>query len=788
MSNANKYLGPYKKTGPNSYELPPIPVRAERLNPGIEGFFSGAWGLNEGPHRGTSSGPVKLSPLTPFIWDDLMQETSINSTYIDGEYTGILSNLFATTIGELDNAKHLTRGNYPPSSAGKAKAEQEAALKLIQTKSKEYESRKPSAYSLYGHNPFFLMKELSFRKIFESLHASPPDVSVAYAAIDTAYRSALELKRISLQTNILAKQLEHLANNRIQVESEGPLANSLDEKFSIINDEINVHFDLLPRFLLENITAATGFAIGATLAQSLTGYRATINNMIASEQSAVGPYAIANPAITSPLSTPELEALNNLVDLQANTNLGKRWQDYHSSLLHTETARHLTETSNAFSGLITRSLGVERQQEQIRIEAERQQERLRIEAERQQEQRRIEAERQRIAAEQEAYQQAPALEKIQIEAALREKYQIENVNLSTASGDEASVRPLLITPDGLIEGFEGSPFSLARSIETLRPASLNPLGIFLASIFYTPTLGNGELQRNPVVVSIPLSQLASGTDNPVNLKDKSETHLPLRVLSSARGDDTQLYLSNTGESLSTLVRVRSANFEPTTNLYTFTTEGFLPRTLTWTPNSTPGKDAIGSTELPSEQNDIKIYSGARVTQLEGRTDEHPSYDEFDLDDYVLIFPDDSGIDPIYIMLSRTGPRYEPGTASGFGKAVGENWLGSASTSSGSPIPSQIADALRGQDFRNFDKFRERFWKEVASDLMLRGQFGKVDLEQMTNGAAPYAEPLDSVGGREKIEIHHKQRITDGGAVYDLDNLSILTPKTHIELHKKGDLQ
>lgn len=286
MSNANKYLGPHIKTGPNSYELAPIPVRAERLNPGIEGFFSGAWGLNEGPHRGTSSGPVKLSPLTPFIWDDLMQERSINSTYIDSEYTGIFNNLFATTIGELGYAKQVASPNHPPSSIEKAKAEQGAALKLIQTKSVEYEARKPSAYSLYGHNPFFLMKELSFRKIFESLHTSPPDASVAYTAIDTAYRSALDLKRISLQMNILAKQLEQLADKRNQAKSKGQLANQTsiaDEKFSIINNETNVHFDLLPRFLLEKITTATGATIGLTLAQSLTRYKTTINNIIASE-------------------------------------------------------------------------------------------------------------------------------------------------------------------------------------------------------------------------------------------------------------------------------------------------------------------------------------------------------------------------------------------------------------------------------------------------------------------------------------------------------------------------
>lgn len=54
---------------------------------------------------------------------------------------------------------------------------------------------------------------------------------------------------------------------------------------------------------------------------------------------------------------------------------------------------------------------------------------------------------------------------------------------------------------------------------------------------------------------------------------------------------------------------------------------------------------------------------------------------------------------------------------------------------------------------------------------------------MTNGAAPYAAPLDSVGGREKLRsiISKESPMPER---YDLDNLSILTPKAHIELHKK----
>jgi hypothetical protein len=386
-----------------------------------------------------------------------------------------------------------------------------------------------------------------------------------------------------------------------------------------------------------------------------------------------------------------------------------------------------------------------------------------------------------------------ALEKVQhyTEALVRTKHGIENVTLTPVGGAIASARPLVITPDGLIAGYEGAPFSVtgaAESLSKLRALAGGPVTAFFASVLYTPTLGNGELQRNPVVVTIPLSQF--GEDEaytPIRHKGKAQTDwLPYRVVASVHGDHTQLYFTPSGNS--PFVQVRLVTLDPKTNLYTFTTEGLLPRTLTWTPNHAPGNDSLGSTELPVAQSDIKIYPGARVTQIEGRTDEHPMCDQADIDDYILEFPIESGIEPVYVMVSRSGPRYEPGTATGMGQPVGGNWLGSAGDAGGSPIPAQIADQLRGQDFRSFDKFRESFWKAIAADESLRRQFGKVDLEQMTNGAAPYAEPLDSVGGREKIEIHHKQRITDGGAVYDLENLSILTPKAHIDLHKKGTPQ
>ncbi|MFB2764009.1 hypothetical protein [Marinobacter shengliensis] len=45
----------------------------------------------------------------------------------------------------------------------------------------------------------------------------------------------------------------------------------------------------------------------------------------------------------------------------------------------------------------------------------------------------------------------------------------------------------------------------------------------------------------------------------------------------------------------------------------------------------------------------------------------------------------------------------------------------------------------------------------------------------------------ATSGREKYEIHHLEEIQNGGAVYDLDNMTITTPRNHIRIHSKGNL-
>ncbi|WP_410896946.1 HNH endonuclease signature motif containing protein [Pseudomonas mosselii] len=54
---------------------------------------------------------------------------------------------------------------------------------------------------------------------------------------------------------------------------------------------------------------------------------------------------------------------------------------------------------------------------------------------------------------------------------------------------------------------------------------------------------------------------------------------------------------------------------------------------------------------------------------------------------------------------------------------------------------------------------------------------------MRYGMAPRAQATDTVGKRRSFELHHLKPVSEGGEVYNVDNLSAMTPKHHIETHR-----
>lgn len=782
MNDARKYLGPNRKVGPGSYELGAIPVRAKapfRLEGNT--YFSGSWGLDESPHRGTGNGPSKLSPLTPFIWDDLMGIQADSMAQLEIEYREIFNSLSQTVSSDIEQARRVAIGDRNLSPVEAAEIDYETTIHAFHAKAAEYQAQTEAAYSLYGNNPFFLMKELTFSKIQESLALNPPNILIAYQAADRAYRAALELKRLSMEMNVLANKLPDLSWEKSHARSTAPTSLNKQgslaaERLSVINMEADIRFELLPSFLVNKISAISGSTTWSSHSQALTQFKVATDHILNDEQLAIRPYAFANPRIHSPLSKPELEALYNLVDLQANTSLGKRWQDYHVSLLHSETVRYLYETTNAFSGLISRAQEAEHLELQLRIAAEQEIRRL-------QEQARIaaEAEVSRVAAEQARIAAEAEARRVATEA-------IRTANTFRASGS-ASAGPVLMTSAGTVAVIEAASGALQAAIRSAisslsgLAASVGP-GIFVgvSALVYSSKLANGELPER-YAFSIPLSDLSQDLGQSPNTiaTDSGTVDLPYRVSSktTANGQSELFVVKTDGQFVSPKVSVVAATFNPDQNVYTATTADVPPRTLTWTPIVDPGNN---STTLPAEQLEPPVYTGATVIPVEGRIDTFPSVSEASFDDFITVFPAESGLPPVYTMFRDR--REDPGVATGFGQPVSGIWLGAASQGEGAPVPSHIADHLRGKKFANFRHFRKEFWTLVANEPELARNFNTLNIDTMAKGKAPFAPKEQRAGSAGKFELHHKVPVSKDGSVYDLDNISIVTPKRHKEIHRK----
>ncbi|UUT23798.1 S-type pyocin domain-containing protein [Pseudomonas sp. T8] len=149
-------------------------------------------------------------------------------------------------------------------------------------------------------------------------------------------------------------------------------------------------------------------------------------------------------------------------------------------------------------------------------------------------------------------------------------------------------------------------------------------------------------------------------------------------------------------------------------------------------------------------------------------------------DFILVFPPGSGVQPLYIVLSV---RKTPGVVTGQGQDINGVWLAGAGSGLGSPIPTEIADQLRGKEFRSFDAFRRAFWRTVGENPTLFGQFNQRAQKRLSTGNAPAVRDRDAVGKRGTFELHHIEQIADGGEVYNVDNLRVTTPKNHINIHR-----
>ena len=97
------------------------------------------------------------------------------------------------------------------------------------------------------------------------------------------------------------------------------------------------------------------------------------------------------------------------------------------------------------------------------------------------------------------------------------------------------------------------------------------------------------------------------------------------------------------------------------------------------------------------------------------------------------------------------------------------------------FPRQIARRMRGMHFNNFDEFRAVFWMMVATDPVLSAGWSPNSLARMRTGRAPFAPSSGRTGGGSNSvwQLNHIMAIERGGAVFDMTNLEIVTPRMHL---------
>ncbi|QMV16203.1 S-type pyocin domain-containing protein [Vibrio spartinae] len=212
-------------------------------------------------------------------------------------------------------------------------------------------------------------------------------------------------------------------------------------------------------------------------------------------------------------------------------------------------------------------------------------------------------------------------------------------------------------------------------------------------------------------------------------------------------------------------------------------------TLEWVPIQPEDKDShLTTSPIPAlDSYPIWIHPESGEAELTGTNEPYSTpIHQPDVKDYILTFPVESGLPALYVVYQEN-PRHESGVVTGYGEDITDQWLTTAGKELGAPVPSQIADKLRGCEFSNFDRFRKAFWLTVSEDENLMSQFNRHNQKKIRAGKAPFAPQNQKYGEIMRFEIHHVEEIQHGGAIYDVDNMRVVTPKNHKRIHY-GDKQ
>lgn len=720
---------------------------------------AGGWGLSDGYPRGTS--PTK-NDIARVISTRrvLTEEFQIIEKDYSEKYAHEVSQL-PETITAL-KAQIKAEANSTNGATSTLSTEQQILSSRISQIRDGYLQILPDANNYFGVPAFYKRGDSMMSRFLDPgffAAKTGEELGVEWSTrLQRSWEGTYRLHIEAQKHQALADELEGLARQVDQEELNHQPPNLVEviaRRTAQIHAERQIHFDCLPN-VLQHELGQTVIDDALTLVQTFSAYLATAAALVQAKQSQIPLYHNQNPRINAPLSKPQLEGLLHLVDEQRLRRAGPRWQEYHLALALTESIRFLGVYAGATQHLMQRAAEVENLQGQLAAQEE---------AARQQ------AEAERLAAD---------AERQRLEALRRS---ISYINEARPAGLTPAVIPIGATSFAVAEAaYSALGETITAAIARLVATTIPSLAVGTLAMAWPSTLGNSERRY---LISTPLASLTPpGGPDPATLAASSTSiDLPYLLAGSEHENGMDLYVVAGGKP----VPVRAATFDTERQVYSLALDN-PQRILTWTPASAPGGEDGSSTSLPPAPPGTVVYTGSTLNPVNTETEGYPALDLLDQERLIITFPMDSGLPPILVVFKS--PRYEAGTSTGNGAQVTDTWRKSAASLEGAPIPAQIADLLRGKEYRTFDAFRRQFWKAVANDPELSKQFSPQDIRRMRkHGYSPWVDKDDKYMSKRSHEIHHVVPISKQGGVYDMDNLIILTPKAHNHIHYgKDDLE
>lgn len=343
---------------------------------------------------------------------------------------------------------------------------------------------------------------------------------------------------------------------------------------------------------------------------------------------------------------------------------------------------------------------------------------------------------------------------------------------TTINNSATSLPSLAITYTSNVETSSRTYPILKHAIRTAVASGAHALVATLA-MTWPSRLGNSDRHY---VVSIPLTDLSpvDGPDLNRLALSTSSLDVPHLLAGSENQDSLDVYVIPGGKPIA----VHTALFDTKRNVYRLVLDSSA-RILTWTPAQPPGHEPKNATSLPAIDEGILVYSGNSPDPITNGSAIRPPSDLLDQERIIVTFPSDSGLPPLLVVFRD--PRMDPGVVSGAGSPQSGRWLGEQSRQAGALIPDEIDSQLVGKPVKNMKEFRELFWKAVAHSS-LADQFASQNVTRMLKGLAPKTPMLDAYKMHSSFVLHHHVPISEGGDVYNLDNIRIVTPTAHQNIH------